>query len=238
MLTYNEIVDYVERHMKQGDVYVEINDITHLTDETIDKLGVGDVIVKLTGAQKHGYMVTYKKDKHGICLTYVDASCAETVSYDYSGGHWVYNSKDVTIFADLGDKIEMNPELVGTEPLMTGIEVNGNKYKAPESSQLYVHKIRLFVNTNRFNIKIISTDPEPYTQNNYISKINLAQLDEVIEGCSTVWAYNTSAGTYTQISIYSNGPNLRIINSSGQAETVSPTFSGDDVSVLGLVRLN
>lgn len=126
MLTYNEIVNYVERHIKQGDVYIETGDITNLDGSDIDKLGVGDVVVKMTGSMKHGYMVTYKQDKHGICLTYVDASCVETISYDYIGNQWIYNSKDVTIFDNL---IKANPVLAGTEGNLTSIDIKGNKYK-------------------------------------------------------------------------------------------------------------
>lgn len=73
---------------------LECSDITKLTDGQIDLLHCGDYLVKKTGKQRHAYKVTYKEDKQGICLTYHDASTVETVSYDYTGGHWVYNSTD------------------------------------------------------------------------------------------------------------------------------------------------
>ena len=73
---------------------LECTDITKLTDGQIDLLRCGDYLVKKTGKQEHAYKVTYKEDKQGICLTYHDASTVETVSYDYTGGHWVYNSTD------------------------------------------------------------------------------------------------------------------------------------------------
>ena len=79
---------------------VECTDITKLTDGQIDLLHCGDYLVKKTGNQRHAYKVTYKEDKQGICLTYHDASCIETVSYDYTGGHWVYNSTDFTSVAE------------------------------------------------------------------------------------------------------------------------------------------
>ena len=40
-------------------------------------------------------MVSYKEHHVGICLTYSAAGYLETVSYDYTDGHWVYNSTDV-----------------------------------------------------------------------------------------------------------------------------------------------
>ena len=75
---------------------IEVNNITDLSDDQIDGLKPGDLVIKKTGNQKHTYLVTYKEANQGICLTYTDASISETVSYDYSGGHWVYNSTDVT----------------------------------------------------------------------------------------------------------------------------------------------
>lgn len=68
-----------------------------LSDDLLNSLRVGDVVQKKTGNQKHCYIVTYKEEKKGICLTYTDASCVETISYDYTDGHWVYNSKDVQL---------------------------------------------------------------------------------------------------------------------------------------------
>lgn len=72
------------------------SNIQSLSDDLLNSLRVGDVVQKKTGNQKHCYIVTYKEEKKGICLTYTDASSVETISYDYTGGHWVFNSKDVT----------------------------------------------------------------------------------------------------------------------------------------------
>lgn len=71
------------------------SNIQSLSDDLLNSLRVGDVVQKKTGNQKHCYIVTYKEEKHGICLTYVDCGYMETISYDYTDGHWVYNSKDV-----------------------------------------------------------------------------------------------------------------------------------------------
>lgn len=72
------------------------SNIQSLSDDLLNSLRVGDVVQKKTGNQKHCYIVSYKEEKHGICLTYTDCSCVETISYDYTDGHWVFNSKDVT----------------------------------------------------------------------------------------------------------------------------------------------
>lgn len=73
-----------------------ITDITKLTDDQCNALECGDVVLKKTGNQYHSYRVSYKEKNTGMCLTYVDATSVETISYDYTGGHWVYNSTDHT----------------------------------------------------------------------------------------------------------------------------------------------
>ena len=75
---------------------LEVADITALTNEQINDLKVGDLVAKVDSTGKHTYVVSYKKDKVGICLTYTDAENVETVSYDYTAENWVYNSTDIT----------------------------------------------------------------------------------------------------------------------------------------------
>ena len=74
----------------------EVANIEAIDSEVLDSLQVGDKIAKITGKQKHLYVVTYKGEGigEGICLTYVDAGLIETVSYDYTADGWVYNSTD------------------------------------------------------------------------------------------------------------------------------------------------
>ena len=74
----------------------DISDLTALTTSQCNALNVGVIINKKTSNQYHSYRVSYKEDKVGMCLTYVDASVVETISYDYTGGKWVYNSTDTT----------------------------------------------------------------------------------------------------------------------------------------------
>ena len=80
---------------------IETDDIENLSTAVCNELRCGDSVVKITGNQKHHYRVSYKEEEKGLCLTYVDASCAETVSYDYNTETkaWAFNSKDVTVFS-------------------------------------------------------------------------------------------------------------------------------------------
>ena len=76
---------------------VETTNITALSNSQIDLLRCGDYLVKKTGNMQHAYKVTYKEDKHGICLSYFACGYSETVSYDYVDGNWVYNSTDISL---------------------------------------------------------------------------------------------------------------------------------------------
>lgn len=77
---------------------VETDDIENLPSDICEKLECGENVIKITGNQKHAYKVSYKEKHVGMCLTYTDASCVETISYDYNAETkaWVFNSKDIT----------------------------------------------------------------------------------------------------------------------------------------------
>ena len=74
---------------------IEVTDITKLTNDQLDSLNVGDKVVKVTGTDKHLYLVTYKATTGGgLCLSYADAVNTETVSYDRTESGWAFNSID------------------------------------------------------------------------------------------------------------------------------------------------
>ena len=80
----------------------KVTDITALTNKQCNALNVGDQVVKKTGKQCHLYTVTYKEDKKGLCLSYIDAENAETVAYDYSTdtNSWSYTDTTITPLAE------------------------------------------------------------------------------------------------------------------------------------------
>ena len=80
-----------------GGIYYEVDneDMEKLPDDLLNRLEVGQMLVKKTGAEKHLYFVTYKQARHGICITYNTTGYSDTYSYDYTDGKWVFNSKDV-----------------------------------------------------------------------------------------------------------------------------------------------
>lgn len=81
---------------------IEVPDIEALTAEQLDALNVGDKVVKVTGNQKHLYLVTYKGDGagQGIVLTYNACGYGEAISYDRTESGWAFNSKDVKTYGE------------------------------------------------------------------------------------------------------------------------------------------
>lgn len=142
MLSYNVLNSWVEKMMKKNlPVKIKTSNITTLSTKDINKLKAGDIVLKKTGNQNHTYVVTYKEDKQGICLTYTDASVIETVSYDYNTTtkEWVYNSTDigrvggVEYSAGTGIQITDNHQINNTNKLYVyNVYVN-------ESSSYYIH---------------------------------------------------------------------------------------------------
>lgn len=110
----DEALDDIDEALEKL-VALEVSDITALTNEQCNSLKAGNIVVKKTGNQKHSYRVSYKEDNQGMCLTYVDASVSETVSYDYVGGNWTYNSTDVC-------RITITNPTISTETLTFTLE--------------------------------------------------------------------------------------------------------------------
>lgn len=115
------LVKFIELLSNKGVVKDEVSNIRELSKETLDELQVGDIVQKVTGNQKHAYMVTYKGEGtgEGICLTYCAAGYMETVSYDRDGTGWVYNSTDVFYLTE--------EEMAKLNSLLSKVHVNINE---------------------------------------------------------------------------------------------------------------
>ena len=97
-----DILEFKRKHnllVEEGTIKANVTNIKSLSNDVINNLRCGDVVLKEDSTGKHAYLVSFKSDT-GLCLTYVDASCVETQSYDKSGENWVYNSEDKTIIAE------------------------------------------------------------------------------------------------------------------------------------------
>ena len=81
---------------------VVVSNITEMTKDQLDGLQVGDKVLKVTGQQKHLYLVSYKGEGagEGICLSYNAAGYGETVAYDRTEDGWEYNSTDAKTYGE------------------------------------------------------------------------------------------------------------------------------------------
>jgi len=76
---------------------IEVTDISSLTGDQLDVLHCGDLVVKVSGDQRHTYWVSYKDEINGeLSLTYADHENVEEVYYEKSGGVWGYVQTDNT----------------------------------------------------------------------------------------------------------------------------------------------
>jgi len=89
------------KELAGGAAAVEVTDITAIDGKILDGLKVGNKVVKVTGTDKHLYLVTYKAEEGGgICLSYNAAGYGETVSYDRTESGWAYNSTDIKTYGE------------------------------------------------------------------------------------------------------------------------------------------
>lgn len=65
----------------------ETDDIEHLPAEKLDELKCGDQVIKISGDEKHAYIVSYKKEDE-ISLVYCDHQNVEELYYEKKDGNW------------------------------------------------------------------------------------------------------------------------------------------------------
>ena len=177
MLLYNVLNSWVEKMMKKDlPVKIKTSNITSLSTKDINKLKAGDIVLKKTGNQKHAYIVSYKEDNQGICLTYNDALYTETVSYEYNTTTktWDYNSTDKTVIQKeltAGDNIAITDAGVvsTTYTAGSGINITDGVISSTASNAIYEHSISLnfYDQSNSYSctayISIVNSSSTPYT---------------------------------------------------------------------------
>ena len=235
----------LEEMIAKGQVALVVGNVKELNDKQCEKIQCGDVVVKTTDNQKHAYIVTYKENGVGLCLSYFDASCVETQSYDYTDGHWVYNSQDLTTFADLGHtdaevkalaKDEVESASSGTIQDALGLDSSGNLVKGSVSggSKLYKHYISITNNNVGQYIILISDDNTPIAT---IIDIYRHYRDHGI-----MLKYSTTSGSSTQYNNciitnnYTGGQTwVQIIHYDYIHGASNPQFYQDDITSATIV---
>lgn len=214
---------------------LETNDITKLTDRQIDLLRCGDWVTKKTGNQKHNYIVTYKEEKHGICLSYFNAGYSETISYDYTDGHWVYNSKDVSDVSDYVTKTQNLPlpATAGQGGKVLGVNADGTAYELKTiegATPIYYHGINLydFNNPSQHTLQFHILN-NTNTLINSVDKIKAwanSITGEVIIGCNGAFFNNGVGGVaHALVKVDSTSWDIYYVDSTG-----SHAVSGIDIA--------
>lgn len=142
-----------------SDTKVKVADVKNIDGAIIEQLKCGDIVIKEDASDEHAYVVTFKSET-GMCITYTDASCVETQSYDKSGDDWVYNSEDKS-------NLPVNVPNASFKPI-------------------YCHPIALVDNVvmKRLTCLIFNNDPTPFTKDSF--KTFLDDLAEETEGVGRV----------------------------------------------------
>ena len=168
-------------------------DITALSGNICSALRCGDIVAKEDSTGRHSYVVSYKKVGEGLCLTYVDASCVETHSYDYVEGSWVYNSKDF---------FEFKEGLPSTEGASEGDALVLDAQKKPKWDKLAKDIDK--------DVKVYLEND--YTNDSYASRTNYAEpisAEEFIKNCE--YGVYTNAGTIAKVENLIAGKTFRLI---------------------------
>lgn len=195
MLSYNVLNSWVEKMMKKSlPVKIKTSDITNLSTKDINKLKAGDIVLKKTGNQKHAYIVSYKEDNQGICLTYNDALYTETVSYDYdtTTKTWVYNSTDKTVIQKeltAGDNIDITDGGVvsATYTAGAGINITDGVISSIGGGEVWESYISLNI-SNAGYVGIHLYTKEQLTNDNYLSiLISEMSQDKIIPAMPDIY---------------------------------------------------
>ena len=162
----------LEEMIANGKVALEVANVKQLNDAQCELLKAGDLVEKVDNSGKHTYIVTFKKDKAGLCLTYFDASCIETQSYDFTAGHWVYNSQDKGEFKTDAEIKSLAVDAVeeatsGTVAEIIGLDSSGNMVKgsAPSGGGDILEQDNVVYGTGRTIGEVFNTLMGDYSPN-------------------------------------------------------------------------
>ena len=198
---------------------VDTNNITTLSDEVCNALKCGDMVNKVDSTGKHSYRVSYKKDKGGMCLTYSDASCVETVSYDYTAGHWVYNSKDVTTIENRQEELVSgtNIKTINNESILG----SGN-ITIDSGAHLYMHTMYIScANSMSFSLTLLLPQSTA-----------IADTDELYDIIKPIYLKSNNDPRYTNLGVTLNN---EVVSSVGvypaYVNSITKTTNGITVDI-------
>ena len=138
----------------------DVADIKKLSNEEINRLKAGDLVIKKEpNGENHTYVVAYKKSNE-MSLVYADAHNVEEVYYEKQNGSWTHVVTEIT-------PIEITKAPSGTIQDVLGLDSDGKLVKGSISggTKLYLHNIALTITTSDgpagTTLKLISSSNEP-----------------------------------------------------------------------------
>ena len=214
----SSIEEFKRKHnwlVDETTIKIHTTDIKSLNTEQINSLKCGDIVLKDDESGQHAYIVTYKKDGVGCCLTYVDASIVETQSYDFVEDNWVYNSEDKTPLP-INGKLEGDIEIDGDVTLADDATISGDVEFIGDLSfsgdvdfsgtvtgikKLYQHKVTIQSGSSTFDdIKIITTDKDAYTTFNEV--INAIKKAINVDATGKISSCSLNSSPYNSFEVY------------------------------------
>lgn len=186
---------------------LEVSDVKALSNSQIDLLRCGDYLVKKDASGEHAYKVTFKSAT-GMCITYHDAYCVETQSYDKIDGVWTYNSEDKTIIAEpsLENIVDKDGHKRFIDFDITTKEIEGVEYPYAKASLSGSH-LMIVICMNVANGTTLSATDE-------VAKIPLPNW--ILDKISPLYNINVSLITTT---FYASGGTSQTVNSRLQKKT-------------------
>ena len=169
----------------QGDPAIEVTDIESLTAAQLDSLNAGDTVAKVTGNEKHIYLVAYKDEVKGeMALVYADAWNIEEVYYEKTGGVWGFVVKDISA---VNGRLEA-PEDEGTDGQILALQSGKPAWvNAPEGT-VVVDSSMSNQSENPVQNKVIKT---------YVDTADAAKADKVSGATNGNFAGLNASGNLT-----------------------------------------
>lgn len=170
-----------------------------------DDKGIKRIIFEAKDKIFTGYLIY--NNSHCVIIAYDNAMVSQKlkiVKVDYEFDRYEIIDEELSIeeFRRLiegrttnlvveANDVSANPELVGTEDELTGIEIDGVKYKNTHSKDVYLHSVNISKSSGDYNVQcnVFTNSATPFTLETFFD-----------------YFFDKPEGNYTVVGIYNNYP--------------------------------
>lgn len=168
--------DLIKKLEEKVVVAAKVANIKTLTNEQIDSLNCGDIVVKSENGSDHAYIVAYKKSDE-MSLVYCDHENIEEVYYEKSGSNWAWVVTDNFSLKNYtaGDNITITDGVISaTDTTYTAgdnITINNGVISATSSdTRHYMHDIKITYDVGVFMlIRIFNQSSSKFNKTSLIA---------------------------------------------------------------------